>query len=301
MSTKTTIKRVALVAAVALTLGGFSAVSASAAPTVTVTNAYDKTNGVQVVGGQATLQLVLDTGTTTTATLTGVGSIVSAIADSATAGVVSSVTASGFQVVTNSNIASETTTVVLTSAVAGTSTLTLVPLTITGTPGTAVTKTITWTASGTLSVASVSSVLVDGASTYLPGATQTLLPLSYDKGTTAGAKAEILATVKDGNGNPVNGATVAVTISGSGSIQAASGETTTTTAANYVRATSATTNAAGHVAISIANDGTAGVGTVTITAGTVSSTRLPPAWPRGCWPSCRRSGGARVYAGARAR
>jgi len=274
MSTKTTIKRVALVAAVALTLGGFSTVSASAAPSayIPANGAYDATNGVQVVGGQATVNVLTDTGTTSTVTLTGVGSIVSAVAVDAANDTVTSLTATGFQAKTTSGLsqAQETTTVVLTSAVAGTSTLTIVPLATNGTPGTAVTKTITWTASGSLAVASVSSALVDGVG-YLGAATQTLLPLSYDKGSSVANVAGILATVKDGNGNAVNNAAVSVVIAGPGLVSAASGETNAVTAA--LRATSAYTNASGHVAIRVANDGTAGVATVTITAGTVSTTQ----------------------------
>ena len=81
MSTKTITKRIALVAASALALGGFSVISApqaSAAPQVVYTNMYDTTNGYQVVGGQATIQIGFDTQTVATVTSTGVGSIVSA-------------------------------------------------------------------------------------------------------------------------------------------------------------------------------------------------------------------------------
>ena len=73
MSTKTSIKRIALVAAAALTLGGFSAVSANAAATVTtgsvywnVTNAYSGNGTATVAGSSATgYQTVGSTATVT--------------------------------------------------------------------------------------------------------------------------------------------------------------------------------------------------------------------------------------------
>jgi hypothetical protein len=83
MSTKTSIKRIALVAAAALALGGVSvltATSASAAytPTVVYSNIYDTTNGYQVVGGEATVTVRFDTVTAATVVSTGVGTIASA-------------------------------------------------------------------------------------------------------------------------------------------------------------------------------------------------------------------------------
>jgi hypothetical protein len=69
MSTKTSFKRIALVAASALALGGFAAISApqaSAAAGVPVINyktMYDTINGYQVVGGQATVSMIFDTQT----------------------------------------------------------------------------------------------------------------------------------------------------------------------------------------------------------------------------------------------
>jgi hypothetical protein len=106
----------------------------------------------------------------------------------------------------------------------------------------------------------------------MTASTNTLLPLSFDKGAT-GHLASILATIKDGNGNPVNAATVAIVVSGPGLIWAESGESNTANTGESVRAISATTNASGHVFVSLASDVTAGVSTVTITAGTVSTSQ----------------------------
>ena len=85
MSTKTSIKRIALVAAAALTLGGFTAVSASATvttSTLTLTGGYgaiaaDNKSATQVVGGiaQVTLSETSTTGVLGTFTSSGVGAI----------------------------------------------------------------------------------------------------------------------------------------------------------------------------------------------------------------------------------
>ena len=83
MSTKTSFKRIALVAASALALGGFSVISApqaNAAPQIVAaaSGMYDTTNFYQVVGGQATIEIGFDTTVVSTVSSTGVGTIVSA-------------------------------------------------------------------------------------------------------------------------------------------------------------------------------------------------------------------------------
>jgi adhesin/invasin len=292
MSTKTSFKRIALVAASALALGGFSVISApqvSAAPqVVAATNGmYDTTNFYQVVGGQATIEIGFDTNVVATVSSTGVGSIVSAT-PKAGAGLgfetLTSVTSTGFQ----HNAAGsgygaqmlDTVTVVLSSAVAGAQVITITPLSTSGVPGTTVSKTITWTASGTLAASKWTAYLMDTDTAIGVAPTDSDVALSFDKGTTASSAevAMISAKLTDGNGNPVNAATVSVTISGPGFIAAAAAGTTNGTGTSpdttpNNRVASVTTDANGWVIVSIGPDGTAGVSTVTLTAGTVSVSR----------------------------
>ena len=275
MSTTTNFKRIALVAVAALGLGVLSSVPSQAAPSVTYKTAYDTTNGVQVVGGNAELNLVLDTATTTRVAVTGVGSAVGITSQQATL-ILSGETLTGtvasgnfsIKSATTAAILSETATLTLTSAVAGVTTVTLTPLAANGTPGTAVTKTVTWTASGSLDPASVTLALETGNTAT--SATDTTVALSYDSAA-SGNQANIRVTVKDGNGVAINGKAVSVTISGSGLINANSGTTASASAA--ARAASANTDSSGNIAIGIAADGTAGVGTISVTSGAVTSTR----------------------------
>jgi len=291
MSTKTTIKRIALVAAAALTLGGVSAVSANAyTPTAVYTTMYDTTNGYQVVGGQATVTIGFDTSTVATVASSGVGTIVSATPVTNFGNgfeTLTSVASTGFQHNAATGSAGYTkeydsVTVVLTSAVAGTQTLTITPLTSAGVPGTAVTKTITWTASGTTAASAWSAYLMDTTVTSVPAASywyDSTVSLSKDKGsaTVPAEVAVIGAQLKDANGNGVTGATVSVTVSGPGFIQGIAGSSTgtgtLTVASETSRVASITTTTGGYVVVGLSGDGTAGVSTVTFTSGTVSVSR----------------------------
>jgi hypothetical protein len=286
MSTKTSFKRIALVAAAALALGGVSvltATSASAiAPTAAYTTMYDTTNGYQVVGGQATVTIGFDSTTIATVTSSGVGTIVSA-AGEADVETLTAVTATGFQFNSNTDSGSDpydSVTVVLSSAVVGTQTLTITPLDVNGVPGTAVTKNITWTASGTTAAASWSAYLIDTsvATTVADQLADSTVALSKDKGsaTVPSQVAVISAKLKDGNGNAVNAATVSVTISGPGLIGAIAddnGYTPSSSPAMAQRVASVTTGTGGFVYVRLSGDGTAGVSTVTLTSGTVSVSR----------------------------
>jgi len=291
MSTKTTIKRIALVAAAALTLGGVSAVSANAyTPTAVYTTMYDTTNGYQVVGGQATVTLGFDTSTVATVVSSGVGTIVSAT-PLANYGygfeTLSASSATGFQhnAATGSSGYTreyDSVTVVLTSAVVGTQTLTITPLSSTGVPGTAVTKTITWTASGTTAASSWSAYLMDTTVTSVPAKSywyDSTVSISKDKGSSTLGTAPVAivgAQLKDANGNGVSGATVSVTVSGPGYIQGQVGDSTGAASLSgniSARVASLTTTAGGYVAVAIAGDGTAGTSTVTLTSGTITVSR----------------------------
>jgi len=288
MSTKTSFKRIALVAASALAIGGVSVVTATSAsaiaPTAAYTTMYDTTNGYQVVGGQATLTLGFDSTTIATVASSGVGTIVSATPaiTTPTTETLTAVTATGFQYNSNTDSGSDpydSVTVVLTSAVAGTQTLTITPLDSSGVPGTAVTKTVTWTASGTLAASSWSTYLIDtttgtGSTAQLADST---VALTKDKGTAGSASqvALVVAKLKDGNGNAVTGATVSVTIAGPGLISAVADADglVASPATPAQRVASVTTVAGGFVVVALSGDGTAGVSTITLTSGTVSTSR----------------------------
>jgi hypothetical protein len=289
MSTKTITKRIALVAAAALALGGFSVISASqanAAPQIVAASSgmYDTTNFYQVVGGQATIEIGFDTNVVATVSSTGVGTIVSAtpkLVSGSAVETLTAVTSTGFQHNPASTHAAvlDTVTVVLNSAVAGAQVITVTPLAANGTPGTAVSKTITWTASGTTSAASWKTYLIDTQTALDSGSSisDSTVPLSKNRGT-AGSPAivaVVAAQLLDGNGNSVTGATVSVTMSGPGLIGAVAdndGKSYTISTMTQ-RVASVTTEAGGWVVVHLSGDGSAGVATVKLTSGTVSTER----------------------------
>ena len=259
MSTKTTFKRIALVAVAALTLGSFSAVSATAAPSVAYTTMFDTTNGYQVLGGQATVTLTTDTSTVTTVVVSGVGSVVSAAAriNSTQTG---TPTSGSWSVTTDAN-GTGGSTIVLTSAVAGTTTITATPLGSNGAPGTAVTKTVTWAASfatKTVSATNSTSFIGAGSSTTITADAAVVADRA------AGRVATIKVTLLDGNSAAINDLSLSATITGSGLIKAS----TDGAAAGDGRATSVTLTGTNVGYVAVNSDGTNGVGTITISAGT---------------------------------
>jgi protocatechuate 3,4-dioxygenase beta subunit len=259
MSTKTTFKRIALVAVAALTLGSFSVVSASAAPSAAYTTMYDTTNGYQVLGGQATVTISVDTSTVTSVVLSGVGSVLSSSVGTNTPTISGSPT-SGSWYITGGSGGVSTSAVVLTSSVAGTSTLTMTPLGANGAPGTAVTKTITWAASfATKSVSAATSTSILNATT---GTTATAdATVVADKA--AGRAATVKVTLLDANSAAVNDLSLSATVAGSGLIKAS----TDGTANGDARATSVTLTGTNVGYIAVNSDGTNGVATITISAG----------------------------------
>jgi hypothetical protein len=179
MSTKTTFKRVALVAVAALGLGVLSVAPTSAAPTIAYGVIADSTNGQGIVGGQATVIITLDTNTVTTVAVTGVGSVLGTTQDSTT--VTGTVTSGSWSdSSTTAGTVKGTQTITLTSAVAGVTTITATPLTNgTGAPGTAVTKTVTW-------VAATTTGSYDHAQAYITGAN-----VAYRSGETDSTTAQL--------------------------------------------------------------------------------------------------------------
>ena len=181
MSTKTSIKRIAAVAAVALTLGGFSAVSAHAATTVAYTTMYDTTNGRQVVGGIATVTATMDTSTVQNFSVSGVGSVLLSTVGSNTTRTYGAASAAAggpgtawTDTVSGNGAGSDA--IVLQSTVTGTTTITITPL-VSGVPGTAVTKTITWIAATSTAVSTqyTTSGMSSGATAVTQGTNATIL------------------------------------------------------------------------------------------------------------------------------
>jgi hypothetical protein len=280
MSTKTTFKRVALVAVAALGIGMLSAVPSNAAPSVAYTTMYDNVNGYQVVGGQATITLTNDTSTSSaatngnsTVTLSGVGSLVSSTPSGGTAATQTPTTVPAGSTswsVYGGTGALPTYAIVLTSQVAGTQTITVTPLAANGSPGTAVTKSITWLASTTTSVSASNSTSILAKGTGAPttsGTDDTVAAAS-----TSGVQvANALVTLKDGNNVALGGQTLSATVSGPGLIAWG----TTAATAGTVRASSVTLGTGSGVGntseyLGISSDGTAGVSTITITDGTTT-------------------------------
>jgi trimeric autotransporter adhesin len=164
MSTKTTFKRIALVAVAALGLGVLSVAPSSAAPTIGYGIIADSANGQAVVGGQASFVVVLDTATTSTLAVTGAGSILSTSRTS-TESITSHTYAAGqtsWTTTANTSVVAPTETITVSSAVAGVTTLTVRPLSASGVPGTAVTKTITWVAATTTGTYDHSTAYISG-------------------------------------------------------------------------------------------------------------------------------------------
>ena len=245
---------------------------------------YDATNGYQVAGGQAVLILNADTNTISAVTSTGVGSINSATpVDSSYAALASgvetltSVTSSSFTIpARTAQVGGNFIKLVLSSAVVGAQTITIQPLNSNGSPGTAITKTVTWTAAGSTAAASISAYLVDTNTgvTSSAGLVDSTVPLSKDKASGDTSKSVgVYFKVKDANGNAVSGASVAIVVSGPGLISAGATGSLTTLTARSIRATSVTTDSTGYAYVGLQPDGSAGTGTVTATVGTVTASR----------------------------
>jgi len=268
MSTKTTFKRVALVAVAALGIGMVSAVPSNAAPSFGDVGVYSA--GTQIIGGQATVYLDVDTAIVTNVVTTGVGSIVSAsnptsqpagYANAASIG-----TASSSFTVTGAAANASRVNLVYTSNVVGTTTITATPLDSNGVPGTAVTKTITWISGATNAQVNHSTAFIGAVgaevtvdATLTPAATAASTAIGQidvrqyaDSGTTATATASTLATT--------------VSISGAGSVS--------TTSSGGATGPSVTIAAGGGSAnrftFYVYPNGVAGTGTITIAVGGVT-------------------------------
>ena len=252
MSTKTTFKRVALVAVAALGLGVLSVAPTSAAPTIAYGVIADSTNGQGIVGGQATVLVTLDSGTVTTIAVTGVGSVLGQTSPTETVTVTGTVTSGAWSDSTTTSNVKGVQTITLTSAVAGVTTITATPLSsTTGAPGTAVTKTVTW-------VAATTTGTYDHAHAYITGA-----DVDYRSGQTDSTTAQLtfssalLATTAPR-------ATIAVT-------QFNSADTTTVTTLPNANTKAIVATITGAGAVGSTQNGSNAGASVTIAAGTATA------------------------------
>jgi hypothetical protein len=280
MSTKTTFKRVALVAAVAAAFGGLSTVAANATtpPTIAATGGTTATGGTSsaATASAVTGGYVAETVTAGSAdkyytiTSTGVGTLaigstgaVTGTGSSFTNYTVNSATNVTWYGGTAPGLAPFAGTEVLnfsaTSSVAGTQTIT-----VTGNSSTAITETITWGAAAAFNAANSTAVLGSGTTTATASTEQTVV---VDKGSSSQV-ANVLVTVNNGSSTAFNGVALTAVVSGSGLVAAnSSASSSGTVSGTYARVASysASAMASANVAVfGIKADGTAGTGTITI-------------------------------------
>jgi len=161
------------------------------------------------------------------------------------------------------------TNVVLTSAVAGTQTVSVTPLNSSGTPGTAVTKTITWVASTTLDASAAKSTSVIRPYVANAGADFTTDgTIVAAKGTTPAQVAAVKVVLNDTNGVAKVGQTLSVSVSGSGLVAINQANETVSASSAARAAALVLTSSQNSAYVGVFNDGTAGTSTITISAGT---------------------------------
>jgi len=296
MSTKTSIKRIAAVAAAALTLGGLTVVTATSAnaatvgtPTLTVTatslSGSGTSAGTQVVGGYAVLNLV-ETASASAAGIVGTLASSGAGTISAVSGgthlsatVVGGSAAATFP--TNSlsitadatgSPSGETLSVSVYSAAAGVQTISFTPISASGAPGTPVTATITWGDAPVLSASytAAASFIADGA--VVPTSSlQTASGLNYPKTANGSVVATIGIAVRDGKNLAINGQALTVSVSGPGLVSLATGSQAGTVGTVRAKSLTATDMAATNLAtVGISADGTAGTTVITVASGSTT-------------------------------
>jgi len=272
MSTKTVLKRVALVAAAALAIGGISAVSANAAATPAINGSTTSITASYVVGTYHSVTFLAGTADNVyTLTSTGVGSVnypsvVTTTTGNATltATGTSEVWSNGAGAVGVGGVFAATDSVIASaySATAGTQTIT-----VNSSTG-ASTLTITWGAAPAFSAA-YSTAIANNVTDSLTGTAASDDTLSAAKNAYAG---EIAVIIKDGSNSAYNGTTVSASVSGAGLV--AFGATTNNAAVGTAKVASSTLTAANTTFIYLSGDGTAGTGTVTISVTDGSTTTV---------------------------
>jgi hypothetical protein len=263
MSTKTSIKRIAAVAAVALTLGGFSAVTAFAAEGALLVTAATATNAGS------------NSSTTETATATaGVNNYVGIKVNASLATPVAVVITGGTGVSANPYVTGSGTAALTVSAASiATDAAINIP---TPTAGTITVKTYTISNGSQSSTASAAlTITVSNPAVYSAGlSTAVSIKASSTVEATAGTSdtlsavktagtigGEVRVTINDGSAAAYNGATVSATVAGAGLVSI---DTSSTQVAGTVRAASLALTAGNVGYVHIAADGTSGTGTITI-------------------------------------
>jgi hypothetical protein len=237
----------------------------------------------QVTGGLATFNVVSGTGDTSyVITTTGVGNLSSAtsyvgpygataVAETAPNAAVNQNGTSPAGGVTWKPTTAGTgyITLVVSSSTAGTTTVVVTPLNSSGTPGTAVKGTATWGAAPTLST-QYTTAYINSGTTFATSPNQAV-SLAKAAGVSTG-QANIGVTIKDGTPAALNGQTVSVTVSGPGLVSIVAANAT---GPGTARVASTTLGSSVNTAqININADGTAGVGTFTVSVGsTVIATK----------------------------
>ena len=270
MSTKTSFKRIAAVAAVALALGGFSAVSANAAAAHTSATLLSGTTvsggsgsatlGTQVVGGIATVVLTETSTTGTpgdilgTLSTSGVGSIYNVANNShvgayalGSANTAATYPATAVSVEANQagGSSGETLTVTVSSTVAGVQTISFTPIGATGAPGTAITALITWGSAPVVSAQYSTAFIGNGDQTSVAANATTGLTTSATAPATTSSTnrvASITVTTNSASGVPITGVPLTVSTSGAGTVAIGLIHTAPTTAAGTNVTSSATSN-----------------------------------------------------------
>lgn len=273
MSTKTTFKRVALVAVAALTIGMVSAVPSNASPSAAYGTMFSGTAGNQIIGGQSDIFITLDTSTTAisnTVASSGVGTIVSAVvstAGSGTSASVGTVSSTGFSAVGASGAANGVVKVIVSSSTVGTQTISVTPVDSLGVPGTAVTKTVTWLSGASNAVVNHSTAFLGAVSGSEVVADATQTPTAAASSSAIG-QIDVRQYSDSGTTATATGSTAAVTasISGAGSVS--------TSASGGATGPSVTIAAGGGVGnrftLYVYPNGVAGTGTITIAVGGVT-------------------------------
>ena len=287
MSTKTAFKRVALVAAAALAIGGVTAVAANASASDTFTVAtYNGGVASTALTGSATVGTYVSTTITFTGdtnnadsiTSTGVGqinvpSVAAGTFNVATTGI-STVGFTAFEADTNADVPGTSThTLSTTGAAPHTTVGTLVIAAYSATAGTqtitvngsggASTLTITWGAAPVISTQYTTSGMSGGTAAVVQGTTATVVYASTAQSAAANRAATIVVAPFNSNDVALATETLTATISGPGTLGIAA---TAATAASTGRAL---TGAASAYTVDVYGDGTSGVSTITITDGSI--------------------------------
>jgi hypothetical protein len=281
MSTKTTFKRIALVAVVALGLGGLSTVSANAAGNDAATATVALSNGsastaltiTGVVGGQVAFTVATSSTSVRYITSDAGGSFVSVVGtgnNNSTVAYTNGSTLAGGATWTPS-ADTDTVTVRATSDVAGSQVIKFKTIdSTTGVASTKTTVTISWIAAAT--AASTSTAFITTGTTSATA--NTTVP--YASKSASGIVANVAVSLKDASANALVGQKLTVTVAGPGTICATPGAFTagTTQVAcqnSGIRAYADTNaNSTSQWLLGLFADGTSGTTTITIAVGTTT-------------------------------